>query len=102
MGAEVRLHVEPPLTSLDRSCEAVFATSEFRRIPTSLLGLPGVGVQHGDAPQDPSWPHSADLYLQPDGVVYLVAHDARGSEFMRTLVEQLRQSGHEVVVDDDV
>jgi len=102
MGHEYRLHVDPPDLDLDEVCDSIFASSDWRRIKTSFEGVDGIGVQRGELPDFPSWPHAADLYLEGRGVVFVLCHNQGGGEFMRALVESLREGGHEVRIDDDV
>ena len=83
MGFEYRLHVDPPLTDLDSVCDAVFATTDWQRIPTGLLKVPrGIGVQCGDAPAVPSWPQDVDLYLKSESVIFVVCHINSAEPFM--------------------
>ncbi len=103
MGFEYRLHADRPLSDLDSVCDEIFATTDWQRIPTWFLEIPqGIGVQCGDTPADPSWPQVADLYLESERVIYVVAHVNNGALFMKTLVAHLESSGYCITVDDDI
>jgi hypothetical protein len=86
-------------STLDGACEAVFATTNWRRIACALCGLEGIGVQHGEVPDDPRWPNEVDLALEPDGAIYVVCHGARGRDFLEALVGELRRK-HAVAVEE--
>ena len=101
MGFEYRLHVDPPLADLGSACEAVFATSDWQRIPTALLEVPAaIGGQCGETPADPSWPQVADLYLESERVIFVVAHINNGGRFVHALIAHLESSGYCIAVDD--
>ena len=102
MGFEYRLLIEPPLTDLSRACRRVFEQTKWCEIPTSLLDVPGIGVQTGEEPADPSWPQVADLRDEGSGSVYVLCHTNDGGLFMNALVESLRKTGYEVEISDDV
>ena len=102
MGFEYRLHIDPPLTDVGAACAKVFDTTDWKQIPTSFTDIAGIGVQRGELPADPSWPHSADLHLEDGGSIYVLCHNSDGGSFMRFFVEQLEQAGHHVKVDDDI
>jgi hypothetical protein len=102
MGFEYRLHVDPPLTDLAAECDSVFASSEWQRIPTSYRDIPaGIGVQCGATPDNPSWPHVADLHLENGSQVFVTCHNNNGGIFMKTLIAHLKSNGYSVTVDED-
>ena len=102
MGAEFRIEITPIVELLDSPCDAVFAGTDWQRIPTSLVEHPnGIGVQSGAVPRDPSWPHVADICANDDGTFYAVAHCTDGVHFLHALKGQLETAGHSVVLNDD-
>ena len=102
MGAEFRIEITPIVESLDSPCDAVFAGTDWQRIPTSLVEHPnGIGVQSGAVPRDPSWPHVVDICSNDDGTFYAVAHCTEGVHFLNALKGQLETAGHSVVLNDD-
>ena len=102
MGAEFRIEITPTVELLDPCCDAVFASTVWQRIPTSLVEHPtGIGVQHGAVPAVPSWPNVADICTNGDGTFYAVAHSGSGVQFLHALKEHLESSGHSVVLNDD-
>lgn len=103
MGYEYRLDVTPPLESLEAACASVFTNTEWTRIPTSFTTIPdGIGVQSGDVPANPNWPHTADLCVEDDGQIYVLCHGQNGGLFMNALIAHLEETGHTVTVDDEV
>lgn len=103
MGYEYRLTIHPPVYDLGTICNSVFATSPWQRIPTSLLDVPnGIGVQFGETPECPSWPHVADLYPESEQQIYVVCHVSNGKKFLDALVKQLQRQQNSVTIDDDV
>ena len=103
MGYEYRLDVNPRLDSLEEACAAVFAETEWTRIATSYTSIPdAIGVQSGDVPANPEWPHVTDLNIEDDGQIFVLCHSQNGGLFMNALIQHLESVGHRVTVDDDV
>ena len=101
MGIEYQIIIEPQSSHLEELCATIFAETEWKQIPTSLLDIPnGLGVQYGEEPEDPSWPHVADLYLEQNGHIYIVCHNQNGVMFLRTLAQRLESRGHKVAIRD--
>ena len=102
MGYEFRIATEPRVKDLDEFCEKLFDGVAWTRIPTSFGDVAGIGVQAGEVPVDPSWPHAADIHQERDGQIYIVCHCGQGVQFLQTLIASLKEEGFRVNVDDDV
>lgn len=101
-GYEYRLEVTPGVLDLSAICESVFASTTWIRVPTSFSDRIGIGVGDSTIDPDSSWPHIADLREETPSSIYVLCHNQTGGLFMRALVQTLRDSGHAVVIDDDV
>ena len=102
MGFEFRITVQPMIPSLKEFCNSLFARSEWKQIPTSLVDVSdGIGIQFGERPENPAWPHDADLCRDGDCAFYAVAYGSNGIRFLAELAKEISTSGYTVDLDGD-
>jgi|SaaInlStandDraft_1057018.scaffolds.fasta_scaffold108483_1 hypothetical protein len=102
MGYEYRLYIKPKLNKLEDYCLPTLRNTNWEQIQTSFIGIQGIGIKEKSTPLDSSWPQIADLTLEGNGSVYILCHTNEGTTFINHFIEVLKETGHQVKVDDDI